>query len=289
MLTELHRAAARHALIPLQNDHEFFHKADVLKRTFPQSVLDAIRAEKKMADQYNKDADEAGGAILTPEAGAYWEDVQLLIKRGKAAQARGDKKAEKEISLASERLLETFDERVTDHDKPKFVQLDAQRHDETWDDRWSYIEFPAPLLDENLTSAHRIPSTANYAQRSILGTLGQPPVDEAILTKVREQGVKLRKKMLELRGEETLKAIQKLDKQFTSPEERKVRSDRREEIHAQMEQDVERPELTAMEELFDMARPVYSEHEPEVDADREDGDLEALREQWMRENGSDYL
>lgn len=44
-----------------------------------------------------------------------------------------------------------------------------------------------------------------------------------------------------------------------------------------------------MEELFDMARPVHSEHEPEVEPDREDGDLEALREQWIRENGSDYL
>lgn len=289
MITELHRAAARHALIPLNNDHEFHHKADVLRRTFPQSVLDAIKSEKAEADQYNKDADEAGGAILTPEAGAYWEEVQLLIKRGKAAQARGDKQAEKEISMASERLLEAFDDRVPDHDKPKFIRLDPRRHKDTWDDRWSYIEFPAPLLNENLASAHRIPSTNNYAQRSVLAALGQPQVDEAILTKVREQGVKLRKKMLELRGEATLKAIQKLDKQFTSPKERKKRSERREEIHAQMGQGVKRPELTAMEELFDMARPVHSEHEPEVEPDREDGDLEALREQWIRENGSDYL
>lgn len=277
MITELHRAAARHALIPLNNDHEFYHKADVLKRTFPQSVLDAIKSEKAEADQYNKDADEAGGAILTPEAGSYWEEVQLLIKRGKAAQVRGDKKAEKEISMASERLLEAFDERVPDHDKPKFLQLDAQRHKETWDDRWSYIEFPAPLLNENLTSAHRISSTNNYAQRSVLAALGQPPISEMDAAKAREQSVNLRKKLLELRGEKTVQELKQNFRKHATKETKEAAVKARKEVREKMGMPKRKKKLKVVDGVFDVGRPERAAPEPDIEAGelkdrpREDG------------------
>jgi len=225
MITPLQRAAARQALVPLNNDHEFYHKADVLKRTFPQSVLDDIKAEIEVAKEFNKNADEIGGAILTPEAGAYWEEVQLLVKRGKAAQARGDKGAESEINKASERLQEAFDERVPDHDKPKFKQLDPQNHKETWDDDWAYIEFPAPLLRDEFASSHRIASPRNYGQRSVLTVLGQPPVSQADEDKAREQGKKLRQKLAELRGERTVREVQILYRKLEAGS-KKVEKDR---------------------------------------------------------------
>ena len=171
MITPEDRAAARVCLRALSADGEFAFSAVTLRRSFSASVLNRIRDEEKDARAANKAAKEGATLMLSGDAGQYVEDTTALIARGKAAQASGDEAWVKRISQQSERLEETFDERVPDGEKKYFKHLDPQRHAETWDDRWSYLEFAVPLLCDDARGGYQIPNVKNYAQKMVLATL----------------------------------------------------------------------------------------------------------------------
>lgn len=199
--------------MPLCDNAEFYHKSSTLKRHFEDKIIEEIGAAEKEAIAYNKAAKKnPSSGMLTPEAASYWRDVQALLKRGEVAQATGNANAEKAISLASEKLKEEFDARVPDHDKPKFKELDAQRHEETWDERWSYIEFPAPLLRSDFASAYTIACPKNHAQRTVLMALAQPPHDDALVASARASGLLLLKKLAEMRGDAQIERMKKEQK-----------------------------------------------------------------------------
>lgn len=94
----------------------------------------------------------------------------------------------------------------------KFKELDPQRHAETWDERWSHIEFPAPLLSADAEFSYRIASPKNHAQRSVLIMLLQPPVDDEIVNKQRALHRKLMGRTREVREAEKLKDIARFNR-----------------------------------------------------------------------------
>lgn len=173
------RASAIVALRPLEADPGFYHSAGVLRRHFSDEIIAAIKQEEAEAREFNKSIKEAALAMLSVDAAQYWADTQKLIARGKAAQAAGNQAWVDRVNRDSERLDETFDERVPDADKPKFKTLDLQRHAETWDPLWEYIEFPAPLLHDQFRGRCGILNVRNHAQVNVLRGVAR---DDVVLT-----------------------------------------------------------------------------------------------------------
>jgi len=234
MVTEIQRAAARLALIPLCEDATFAHPTQMLRRTFGDEVVKDIKRETAQAKEYNELAEGKGGAILTPEAATYWDEVQKLIRRGMAAQARGDQAAEEAISREAENLASSFESRVPDQDKPKFKHHDILNSAATWDERWSYVEHDPPLLGEAFSSSFRIEKVANHAQQTVLFALAQPPADDELIEKMRASGLLLRKLATENRGAETLRELKTIYRKFTPKETKKAINKSKAELNKAM-------------------------------------------------------
>ena len=234
MVTEIQRAAARLALIPLCEDATFAHPTQMLRRTFGDEVVKDIKRETAQAKEYNELAEGKGGAILTPEAATYWDEVQKLIRRGMAAQARGDQAAEEAISREAENLASSFESRVPDQDKPKFKHHDILNSAATWDERWSYVEHDPPLLGEAFSSSFRTEKVANHAQQTVLFALAQPPADDELIEKMRASGLLLRKLATENRGAETLRELKTIYRKFTPKETKKAINKSKAELNKAM-------------------------------------------------------
>ncbi|MBM6577095.1 hypothetical protein KCP91_12000 [Microvirga sp. SRT01] len=173
MITETQRALARLAISALEADPEFAHSLALLKTYFGAAVVDDIKTEDSNARNFNKTA-SANGAGLSPDAADYWAEVKRVIARGKRGQAKGCRKIEKRVSIAAENCAESFDARVPDSEKGKFIRLDVrtiESFEKTWDDLWSYVEHDPPLLRRELREASLIDHTMNHAQLQVLGSL----------------------------------------------------------------------------------------------------------------------
>lgn len=265
MTDAIQRAAARQALVPLCNNATFSHKTALLRRTFGENIVLEIKKEEREAKEYNKAAKEQGGAILTPEAATYWDEVQKLIKRGMAAQEKGDQAAVDEVNKASESLAASFDSRVPDHDKPKFKKLDQQRHAETWDERWSYVEHVPPLLCDEFSSAFRIENVSNHAQQIVLLALAQPPSDDAIIINMVETGLALRKLASETRALDRVKELKQIFRKHATKETKKAAAKARKETREKMGMPKLRPKLKVVDGLFDVDRPERASPEPDME------------------------
>ncbi|WIA55080.1 hypothetical protein N6H05_18870 [Sphingobium sp. WTD-1] len=174
MTNLLQRAAARVALRALNSDSNFTHDKASLKRTFGADVVKHIEEEVAAVKEANAIAQSHDGPDLTPEAATYWSEVLTLIERGKAVQAKSDREAERILFKECERQVERFDELVSGAERYKFKTYDAQRAAETYDPRWSYLDFDPPLLRDDFCNSYIVPNVRNYAQGIVLAAIAQP-------------------------------------------------------------------------------------------------------------------
>lgn len=166
-MTQLQRAQVARALATLERFPEYAHGNALLRRIAGRKASAEIeRAKRELitAKSYAKQT-----ALLSADALAYWREVREAIRLGQLAQSTGDRRLEKRVSLQSERLEERFDERVPDVDKPKFLRSDGD--EQTWDERWAYVEFRPPLLRREFSIAQIDRNPANTAQRLVLAEL----------------------------------------------------------------------------------------------------------------------
>lgn len=228
------RGAALVALRALEADPKFTHDAKTLGRNFSEATRKAIKAMIEENRAFNKSVKEAGKTQLTPEAATYWAEVQEAIKRGRAAQAAGDRAAEKQVSLLSEALAASFDARVPKTDQPKFQMLDLERHAETWDERWEYIEFPAPLLRQEFAQSYTIPNVVNSAQREIFNLIAQPPVDEERVESNRAMMLAMRRYIRDEADAQTLRETKAVWNKHASDASKKAANDGAKRVKAGM-------------------------------------------------------
>lgn len=235
------RIAAIVAMRPLEADADFHHPAATLRRNFSTETIRAIREAEKEARQFNKDMKEAMLALLSVDAQQYWADTQKLIMRGKMAQADGNQAWVDRVNRDSEGLEETFDERVPDADKPKFKMLDPQRHAETWDPLWAYIEYPAPLLREEFRGRTVIPNVSNHAQLQVLRDIAREDVIQTAEEQeaARQSAIRLRRLAFALhddrRTERDLKIAKENEKAYLRTLDEKEKKKRLKKIAQQNE------------------------------------------------------
>lgn len=178
-LSTVQASLARKALATLENDDAFAHPMSTIARVLGEAGASEVRQREAEYQQFNKDL--AGDtALLSPDAAAYWADWQKMYRSGQRFHAAGSgttyPKWEKAVSRMCEALDESFDARVPDNEKEKFLIYDAQRMDAgNWDDRWhACVDFFPPVLRRELLGDGRVSNPKGRAQREVLNGLLNP-------------------------------------------------------------------------------------------------------------------
>lgn len=175
-LTNVQRALLQRAVQTLLDQPEYAHPLKALAELSSRDVTDEIKRRRGMYVSANREVEELGPALLSPEAALYWKEAQRVLAHGNLVLARGSRKMEKSHSRACEALEERFDERVPNSDKPKFVRYDLNRPD-LWDDRWhACVDWYFPLLRQDLQTAKVIANPMGQAQLDVLRELLAEPV-----------------------------------------------------------------------------------------------------------------
>jgi len=170
MLSDVRRAAIERALKTLEAKPKYVHPMALITRVAGDDAAKEVTELAKEYREANKDAKENGGALLSDEAADYWQEAQGVLRYAKIALAGNDPNFRKEKSLARkcERLEESFDARVPDSDKRKFVQYDPQSL-EAQDDRWNWtVDGVFPLLSPQFNESVPVENPVGEAQRVVL-------------------------------------------------------------------------------------------------------------------------
>lgn len=175
-LTDVQRALLQRAAQTLLNQPDYAHPLKALAELSSRDVTEEIKRRRRMFVNANREVQDLGSALLSPEAALYWKDAQRVLAHGKLVLDRGSRKMEKSHSLACEALEEHFDERVPDADRSKFVRYDPNRPD-LWDDRWhACVDWYFPLLRRDLQTAKAIANPMGKAQLDVLRELLAEPI-----------------------------------------------------------------------------------------------------------------
>lgn len=183
-MTAIKCAQIKRALATLERKPEYVHDKALIRRIAgKEAVAEIVRKERELRATKTHGMEAAS---LSPDSRAYWDEVEQAIRLGQLAQASGDRRLEKRVSLMSERLEERFNERVSDCDKTKFQC--SQGDEKTWDERWSFIEFRPPLLRQEYVGRGGVKHPMNAAQRVVLEHLLDQQLARQSLQLVRARG-----------------------------------------------------------------------------------------------------
>ncbi len=187
-LTKLQSAAIENALRTLEQRPDYSHSMALIRRVAGAVAVTAVRQLHKELVDANKA--KTHSIRLSADAHAYDLEVRQLIVQGKRAQSSGNRDVELRVSRMSERLEESFEERVPNEDRAKFLKSEGDG--QTWDDRWNYMEFRPPLLRPEYMGAP-FAHPMNVAQRTVLTELvgGNPGQNTASAINRLEQTLKL--------------------------------------------------------------------------------------------------
>jgi hypothetical protein len=180
ILIDLQRAAIENALRTLEKNTSYQHPTAVILRIAGAEALHSIRQLRRELAAENKQYE--GPAALSAEAQAYDREVRQLVLLGKRAQHSVNHALEMRVSQMSERLEESFEERVPEEDRPKFLKSEGD--DRTWDDRWSYMEFRPPVLKSEF-AGRPIEHPMHAAQRIVLAELASRGMEDREAATVR--------------------------------------------------------------------------------------------------------
>lgn len=186
MLSDVQRAMVSRALKKLDADPTYVHPIAIIRDA---AGVAAAREVTELTGEYreaNKAAKENGGAMLSGEAADWWQDAQGVLAYGRLALSQGSRAAEKRLSQKCERLAESFDARVPEQDKRKFVVYDVQAEwalgGDGYDDRWNWtVDHRFPLLDPQFQESIPVENPVGEAQRVILmGLLDEREPEEQV-------------------------------------------------------------------------------------------------------------
>lgn len=169
-MNELQLAAARLMLRALERAPDQSITAANLKSCLTHGVIQRVVDREAEYRSFNKDMN-SNGACLSADAAAYWSDAEKMLRAGTLAHALGSRRREKAVSLACERLNESFAARVPVADRGKFLVHDLDDPN-AWDDRWhACVDFLPPLLRPEFIEAPRIENARARAQFDVLSEL----------------------------------------------------------------------------------------------------------------------
>jgi predicted component of type VI protein secretion system len=181
-ITEENRILIAQLVQTLANDLEYNHSMATIKRIAGAEAARMIVEQRADLIQANKDAANNGGAALSAEAADYWEEAQKVLAYGRLALSGNDRKHKKNRALSQkcEKLAESFEARVPQNEKGKFITYDVCDPNTVWDDRWHWTaDHTFPILHPQfLHQSGRISNTKGEAQRIVLSSLldaNKPP------------------------------------------------------------------------------------------------------------------
>ena len=176
-MNDLQRASARVMLCALTDHPEVtFNLADV-RRQLGGDVADKVKERADEYRQFNRDM-KAGGGDLSPDAAGFWTDTKKMLAFGNRVHADGWRgAAATKLTRMCERLEESFEARVPDVEKGKFIVYDPKRMDGgNWDERWHACrDWKPPLLREELIEGKPLANPRRQALIEVLTGIVEPP------------------------------------------------------------------------------------------------------------------